>query len=174
PGAPRGARAGGGGEDREGRRALAGTGRGRAGAARRVAVVVGRRGARGAGRRTRDVIETDVLVVGSGLAGLMTALHVAPFADVTVVTKAAADDTNTSHAQGGIAAVFDRRDSFAKHARDTLRCGAGLCDPAVVRAVVRDGPDAVRELESLGVPFTRGPRGFEPGREGGHSARRIV
>ncbi len=118
--------------------------------------------------------DTDVLVLGSGLSGLMTALRMAEFADVVVVSKTAADETNTNMAQGGIAAVFDPRDSFAAHVRDTEVCGAGLCDPAVVRAVVRDGPDAVRELESLGVRFTRSARGFELGREGGHSARRIV
>ena len=118
--------------------------------------------------------DTDVLVLGSGLSGLMTALRAAAFADVVVVSKTAADETNTNMAQGGIAAVFDPHDSFAAHVRDTEACGAGLCDGGVVREVVRDGPDAVRELESLGVHFSRSARGYELGREGGHSARRIV
>jgi len=120
------------------------------------------------------VSETDVLVLGGGLAGLMTALHVAEFATVTVVTKAPSEQTNTSQAQGGIAAVFDARDSFAAHARDTLTCGAGLCDRDVVRQVVREAPDAVRELEARGVHFSKRRWAFELGREGGHSARRIV
>jgi L-aspartate oxidase len=120
------------------------------------------------------VSDTDVLVIGSGLAGLVSALHAAEFADVVVLSKGAADDTNTRYAQGGIAAVFDPSDSFAAHVRDTLVCGAGLCDPEVVREVVREAPDAIRELEQLGVAFNRTRDGYELGREGGHSARRIV
>src|SRR6185436_10312357 len=85
-----------------------------------------------------------------------------------------ADDTNTNQAQGGIAAVFDGHDSFARHEADTLRAGAGLCDRDVVRAVVREAPERVRELAALGVAFNRSARGFELGREGGHSRRRIV
>jgi L-aspartate oxidase len=119
-------------------------------------------------------METDVLVLGSGIAGLMTALKAAPFARVTVLSKRRADDTSTSYAQGGIAAVFDPRDTFAAHEHDTLVCGAGLSDPRIVRRVVREGPGRVGELYELGVPFDRGRRRFELGREGGHSARRIV
>ena len=118
--------------------------------------------------------EADVLVLGSGLAGMMTALHAAEFARVTVLAKGPASETNTSYAQGGIAAVFDRHDSFTAHERDTLVCGAGLCDPRVVSEVIREAPAAVSELESLGVPFNRTARRFALGREGGHSARRIV
>ena len=117
---------------------------------------------------------TDVLILGSGIAGLMTALRIADHADVRVLTKKGAEDSNTNWAQGGIAAVFDRSDSFRDHERDTLRCGAGLCDPAVVRQVVLEAPERVRELEALGVPFNRGARGYSLGREGGHSHRRIV
>src|SRR5262245_27440196 len=116
----------------------------------------------------------DVLVLGSGISGLMTALHAAEFATVCVLSKRGASDTNTNAAQGGIAAVFDPEDTFLAHERDTLRVGAGLSDPDVVRRVVREGPERVRELDSLGVHFTRGTRGYELGREGGHSARRIV
>lgn len=118
--------------------------------------------------------EPDVLVLGSGIAGLMLALDCAEFADVLVISKRAAVDTNTNQAQGGIAAVFDERDSFVAHERDTLRCGAGLSDVAVVRQVVREGPERVRALDRLGVPFSRERSGYSLGREGGHSARRIV
>ena len=116
----------------------------------------------------------DVLVLGSGIGGLMAALRLAEHADVIVLTKKRADDSNTNYAQGGIAAVFDGHDSFARHEADTLRAGAGLCDRAVVRQVVREAPERVRELAELGVDFSRGGRGFELGREGGHSRRRIV
>ncbi len=116
----------------------------------------------------------DVLVLGSGLAGLSLALAAARFADVLVLTKKEDSESNTNYAQGGIAAVFGRADSFRDHERDTLRCGAGLCDRAVVRQVVREGPERVRELEALGVGFSRAGRGYALGREGGHSRRRIV
>ncbi len=116
----------------------------------------------------------DVLVLGSGIGGLMFALKAAEYAHVLVLTKKRADDSNTNWAQGGIAAVFDGQDSFARHEADTLRAGAGLCDRDVVRAVVRAAPERVRELASLGVAFNRGSRGFALGREGGHSNRRIV
>lgn len=116
----------------------------------------------------------DVLVIGSGIGGLSVALEAAKLGRVRVVTKKRAHDANTNYAQGGIAAVFEPKDSFAEHVRDTLRTGAGLCDPAVVREVVRRGPDRVRALEALGVPFNREARGYALGREGGHSHRRIV
>lgn len=118
--------------------------------------------------------ETDVLVLGSGIAGLLTALGAAEHGHVTVLTKKEARDSNTNWAQGGIAAVFGARDSFAAHERDTLRVGAGLCDRDVVRQVVREGPERVRELDALGVAFSRGRNGYELGREGGHSRRRVV
>jgi len=118
--------------------------------------------------------ETDVLVLGSGIGGLMTALKAARHGRVLVLTKKRAEDANTNFAQGGIAAVFDPHDSFRAHERDTLRVGAGLCDPAVVREVVREAPERVRELEALGVDFNRTGHGYALGREGGHSARRIV
>jgi L-aspartate oxidase len=120
------------------------------------------------------VNDPDVLVLGSGIAGLMLALEAARHGRVLVLTKKRAEDANTNFAQGGIAAVFDARDTFRAHERDTLRTGAGLCDPEVVRPVVREAPDRVRELEALGVDFNRTARGYELGREGGHSFRRIV
>ncbi|NOT33950.1 MAG: L-aspartate oxidase [Candidatus Eisenbacteria bacterium] len=117
---------------------------------------------------------TDILILGSGIAGLTLALRAAAHADVLIMTKKGDRDSNTQYAQGGIAAVFERGDSFAAHARDTLTCGAGLCHSDVVRAVVEEAPDRVRELDALGVGFNRTGRGFALGREGGHSRRRIV
>jgi L-aspartate oxidase len=117
---------------------------------------------------------SDVLVLGSGIGGLVLALNLAEHAHVRVLTKKRAQDSNTNWAQGGIAAVFDGHDSFARHEADTLRCGAGLCDRGVVRAVVREAPERVRELAALGVAFTRSRSGFALGREGGHTRRRIV
>jgi L-aspartate oxidase len=118
--------------------------------------------------------DPDVLVLGSGIGGLMLALKAARHGTVLVLTKKRAEDANTNFAQGGIAAVFDARDSFRHHERDTLRSGAGLCDLGVVREVVREAPERVRELEALGVDFNRTARGYALGREGGHSHRRIV
>jgi len=119
-------------------------------------------------------MKTDVLVVGSGIAGLVLALRAADHAEVVVISKRRAEESNTNWAQGGIAAVFERGDSFASHVRDTLRCGDGLCDREVVRRVVHAAPERVAELADLGVAFTREGRAFALGREGGHSHRRIV
>lgn len=119
-------------------------------------------------------MKTDVLVVGSGIAGLVLALRAAEHAEVVVISKRRAEESNTNWAQGGIAAVFEHGDSFASHVRDTLRCGAGLSDPEVVRRVVHAAPERVAELARLGVAFTREGKSFALGREGGHSHRRIV
>ncbi|MBI5168946.1 MAG: L-aspartate oxidase [Candidatus Eisenbacteria bacterium] len=116
----------------------------------------------------------DVLVLGSGIGGLMLALKAARHGDVLVLTKKKADDSSTNWAQGGIAAVFERGDDFRAHVADTLACGAGLSDRDVVRTVVREAPERVRELAGLGVAFNRKGASFELGREGGHSHRRIV
>ncbi len=120
--------------------------------------------------------ETDFLVIGSGIAGLSFALRAAEFGSVTVVTKKGTAESATNYAQGGIAAVLANEDSFADHVRDTLVAGAGLCREEAVRFVVEQGPDAVRSLMDLGVRFdasTEGP-GFDLGREGGHSRRRVL
>ncbi|MDX1419554.1 MAG: L-aspartate oxidase [Rubricoccaceae bacterium] len=117
----------------------------------------------------------DFLVIGSGVAGLSFALRVAEHGTVAVVTKKASAESNTNYAQGGIAAVMDPADSVEDHVRDTLVAGAGLCDEAVVRLVVTEGPARVRELMALGAAFDRAADGdLHLGREGGHSARRIV
>ncbi len=122
-------------------------------------------------------LQADVLVIGSGIAGLSLALQAAVSASVLVVTKVEAEESNSNYAQGGVAAVLGDDDRIALHERDTLACGAGLCDPEAVRVLVEEGPDEVLRLLSLGVRFTRDPiqRGrLALGREGGHSRRRIV
>jgi L-aspartate oxidase len=119
-------------------------------------------------------IETDVLVIGSGIAGLTFALRVADRADVVLVTKKASLDSNTNYAQGGIAAVLDRADSFANHMADTLRAGAGLCHPDRVEVLVRSGPQAIADLVAWGVEFSRQGGGLALGIEGGHSRARIA
>lgn len=119
--------------------------------------------------------ETDVLVIGSGIAGLSFALKVAAAARVTIVTKKHRSHSNTNYAQGGIAAVMSPADSFEAHVADTIEAGAGLCHEDAVRDLVREGPDRVRELMAWGAEFTRQRDGsLSLGKEGGHSARRIV
>jgi L-aspartate oxidase len=122
-------------------------------------------------------LEADVLVIGSGIAGLSVALQAAASARVLIVTKVDAEESNTNYAQGGVAAVLGDDDRPALHVRDTLACGAKLCDPEAVHVLVEEGPGEVLRLLSLGVGFTRDPvqRGrLALGREGGHSRRRIV
>lgn len=117
----------------------------------------------------------DVLVVGSGIAGLVAALHAASFAKVLLITKAPLSETNTWYAQGGIAGAVGEADSVELHVADTLVVGQGLCDPAVVRAVVSEAPEALTELEALGVAFDRTPEGsIALAREGGHSLPRVL
>ncbi len=116
----------------------------------------------------------DVLIVGSGLAGLSTALHLAPTHRVAVITKRQMQDGSSGWAQGGIAAVLANDDSFAAHIQDTQVAGAGLCDLATTRFVVENAPSAIHWLRGLGVPFTLEGEELHLTREGGHSARRIV
>ncbi|MEM1054883.1 MAG: L-aspartate oxidase [Bacteroidota bacterium] len=117
----------------------------------------------------------DFLVIGSGVAGLSFALRAAEHGTVAVVTKKESAESNTNYAQGGIAAVMDPADDVEDHVRDTLVAGAGLCDEDVVRMVVTEGPERIRELMDWGARFDRGDDGsLHLGREGGHSADRIV
>ncbi len=123
-------------------------------------------------------INFDVLIIGSGAAGLSLALRVADGAQVAVLSKGPLKEGSTFYAQGGIAAVLDDRDTTESHIEDTLLAGAGLCDPDVVRYTAEHAPDAIRWLIDLGVPFTRDPQarngGYHLTREGGHSHRRVI
>ncbi len=122
------------------------------------------------------VMRSDVLVIGSGIAGLSFALKVSSFCSVTLVTKKASADTATNLAQGGIAAVLSEGDSPRLHEQDTLRSGDGLCNKEVVRLVVETGAERVKELVDFGVRFQQGKGGeeFDLGMEGGHSHRRVA
>ena len=123
-----------------------------------------------------DPHRSDVLVIGSGIAGLFYALRVAEHGSVAVVTKKRAADSATNWAQGGIAAVLAGDDSFEHHVQDTLVAGAGLCREDVVRHVVERGPAMIEALLKLGAEFDSGEaeRSLDLGREGGHTRRRIV
>ena len=130
-------------------------------------------------RHKSVIIDVDTLVLGTGIAGLSFALRASKFGRVAVVTKKSDTDSNTNYAQGGIAAVFSQNDTYDSHIRDTHVAGAGLCHEDSVDILVREGPDRVRELTDIGVRFTKSeqptnPMGFDLGREGGHSTRRIV
>jgi len=123
----------------------------------------------------------DFLVLGSGIAGLFFALKVAPRGRVAIVTKKDRAESNTNYAQGGIASVTSKEDSFELHVRDTLAAGAGLCKESVVRTIVEEGPARIAELIELGMKFSErdapaedGGRELDLGREGGHSKRRIL
>src|SRR5512132_3721487 len=122
----------------------------------------------------------DFLVLGSGIAGLTFALNVSAHGRVAIVTKKHRAESNTNYAQGGIAAVTSKEDSFEMHVRDTLEAGAGLCKEEVVRTIVQEGPARIAELIDLGMKFTErelprpaGAKELDLGKEGGHSKRRI-
>jgi L-aspartate oxidase len=124
------------------------------------------------------ILDCDYLVLGSGIAGLMSALHLSRHGRVLVVTKKDRAESNTNYAQGGIACVMTSDDSFAQHVSDTLDAGAGLCDEVVVREIVSNGPERIAELERWGLNFAelagQSTRTYDLGREGGHSQRRIL
>ena len=116
----------------------------------------------------------DVLIVGSGLAGLSAALKLAETQRVAVISKGKLGEGSSGWAQGGIAAVLNEEDSFAAHVDDTLVAGAGLCDLAATQLVVQHAPETIAWLQQLGVPFTQENGHLHLTREGGHGARRIV
>jgi L-aspartate oxidase len=124
-------------------------------------------------------MHTDVLIIGSGIGGLSTAIKLAetrPELTITVLTKSEEGESNTRYAQGGVAAVWDKEvDSFEKHKEDTLGAGDGLCDEEVVDIVVTEGPERVKEIISWGVRFDKNEEErYDLGREGGHSESRIL
>ena len=132
-------------------------------------------------RRQIKMKQFDFLVLGSGIAGLSFALKVAPHGRVAIITKKNKAESNTNYAQGGIASVTSKEDSFELHVRDTLAAGAGLCKEDVVRTIVQEGPPRIQELIELGMKFTEreagsanGAHELDLGREGGHSKRRIL
>jgi L-aspartate oxidase len=120
------------------------------------------------------VVQTDFLIIGSGVAGLSLALNLAERGRVTIVTKKDLSDSNTNLAQGGIAGVLGPDDSFDLHVADTLAAGAGLCRRDIVETVVREGPARIRDLGQLGVAFSTESGRLVLGLEGGHSRNRIV
>jgi L-aspartate oxidase len=124
------------------------------------------------------MVNSDYLVIGGGIAGLIFALEAARDGTVIVLTKASSAEANTAYAQGGIASVWSLEDSFESHIKDTLVAGAGLCKTEAVETIIRDGPATVRELIRLGTHFsqvdTAGEVEYDLGREGGHTHRRIL
>ena len=125
-------------------------------------------------------LKTDVLVLGSGIAGLTFAIKMArqfPDRQILVLTKTVEGESNTRYAQGGVAAVWDdEKDNFEKHVADTLDAGDGLCKEDIVRIVVEEGPERVREIIEWGARFDKekGSNEYDLAREGGHSEHRIL
>ncbi len=128
------------------------------------------------------LLSFDYLIIGSGLAGLYTALQLARHGTVAVVSKREINESNTKYAQGGVACVLDHSDSFEEHVTDTIKAGGNLCNEEIVREIVEKGPEAINELIGMGAKFTtRGEMGdkkhkdeFDLGREGGHTKRRVL
>jgi len=121
-----------------------------------------------------DVLKTDFLVIGGGIAGLSFALKAAEMGQVNLILKDGFEQCSTQYAQGGINAVMDPSDSYKAHCGDTERCGYGLCEHEVVQNVVARGPEVIQELIDYGVDFTRTQQGLSLHREGGHSFNRVV
>ena len=123
-------------------------------------------------------LKTDILVIGGGISGLSLAIKLSNLAKdyrILLITKEKLEDCNTFHAQGGIACVWNENDSPEKHIQDTLIAGDGLCDEKLVRQIVSQAPERIKELIELGVEFTRNEKGeYDLGKEGGHSERRVL
>ena len=121
------------------------------------------------------IVDCDYFVVGSGMAGLMSALHLAAYGRVTLVTKCRLQDCNTNYAQGGICCVMDPNDTFDRHARDTMIAGAWLGNSRVVHEICEHAPEGIQDLIDCGVKFAKCENGeWDLTREGGHSSRRIL
>ena len=123
-------------------------------------------------------LKTDILIIGGGISGLTLAIKLADLAKdqkILIITKETLIDCNTYNAQGGIACVWDKTDSFKKHIQDTVIAGDGLCDENVVKEIITQCPERINELIDLGVSFNRNENGqYDLGREGGHSQRRVL
>ncbi len=123
-------------------------------------------------------LKTDILIVGGGISGLSLAIKLSNLAkdsNILLITKEKLEDCNTYQAQGGIACVWNENDNIEKHVQDTLIAGDGLCDENIVRQIISNAPERIKELINLGVEFTRNENGeYELGQEGGHSERRIL
>ena len=119
-------------------------------------------------------LTSDFLVIGSGLAGLLSAHKLSALGTVHLLTKKEVSECNSNYAQGGIAAAIGRDDSPASHAEDTIKAGAGLCDEAIVRLVADEAPARIRELRELGVRFCEKDGVMDLGLEAAHSHRRIL
>ncbi|MGY5852164.1 MAG: L-aspartate oxidase [Candidatus Thorarchaeota archaeon] len=125
---------------------------------------------------TNKLLTSDILIIGSGISGLLFALKASEHGSVNLVTKRGLSDTATNRAQGGIAAVIADKDSFKSHIEDTIRVGAGLCHRDVVESFVKSGPDRINDLVELGVEFCQDEDcgEYDLGLEGGHSSRRVL
>ncbi len=119
-------------------------------------------------------LSTDVLVIGSGIAGLSAAIEAAKSCTVSVITKDKVSESNTQYSQGGIAAVVSDNDSFKEHINDTLKAGHGLCDHEAVECIVNEGPERISELISMGVKFDKEGQSLALTKEGGHCQSRIL
>ncbi len=123
-------------------------------------------------------LKTDILIIGGGISGLTLAIKLAELTKdqkILIITKETLIDCNTYNAQGGIACVWDKTDSFKKHIQDTVIAGDGLCDENVVKEIITQAPERINELIDLGVSFNRNENGqYDLGREGGHSQRRVL
>ncbi len=130
----------------------------------------------------KKYLNYDFLVIGSGLAGLTTGLYLAKNHKVAIVTKRKITDSNTKYAQGGIACVVNKEDSFNDHIKDTISAGAGLCNGKIVKKIIEAGPEAINDLINLGMTFTtraevgelENGEDFDLGKEGGHTKRRVL
>lgn len=125
--------------------------------------------------KNADIYDFDAVIVGSGIAGLYAALHLESDMQCAIITKANIDESNSYLAQGGIAAVLTADDTYISHIEDTLKAGAGLCDPEAVKVLVEEGPENIKTLIEMKIPFDVNSEGdLHITREGGHRVRRIV
>ncbi|MGH7889127.1 MAG: L-aspartate oxidase, partial [Thermodesulfobacteriota bacterium] len=126
------------------------------------------------GLKQKDQFHSDFLVIGSGLAGLYSALYASKFGKIAILTKSTLEESNSFWAQGGIAAAVDPEDSPLFHLEDTIKAGRGLCNSEAVEILVREGRDRVTDLIALGMKFDSSEKGLELGLEGGHTKRRVL